>query len=115
MSTEALPESARIPESLAKALNEGNSFSADLGDAVDDVFDQAKEAKIEGLSGVAAVRLFFRSPRKTLRRVLVDATSVEIAEDALARAGVDGGMRPAELDLAAAQRLATAMPEESWR
>lgn len=63
----------------------------------------------------AAVRLFFRSPRKTLRRVLVDATSVEIAEGALARAGVDGGMRPAELDLAAAQRLAAAMPEGPWR
>ena len=45
---------ASTSESLAKALNEGNSFSADLGDAVDDAFDQAKEAKIEVLSGVAA-------------------------------------------------------------
>lgn len=41
-------------EALAKALNEGNSFSADLGDAVDEVFDLAKEAKIEAIAGVAA-------------------------------------------------------------
>lgn len=63
----------------------------------------------------AAARLLFRSPRKTLRRVIADAAGVEVAEAALAEAGVDGGLRPALLDLGAVQRLAAALPEGSWR
>jgi len=45
---------AAASETLAKALNEGNSLSIDLTDAVDTAFDQAKEAKIDTLAGIAA-------------------------------------------------------------
>jgi hypothetical protein len=45
---------AAASEALAKALNEGNSFTVDLTDQVDAVFDQAKEAKIEAVASAAA-------------------------------------------------------------
>ena len=45
---------ASTAEALAKALSEGNSLSADLTDAIDDVFEQAKQAKIETISGAPA-------------------------------------------------------------
>lgn len=45
---------ASVAEALAKSLGEGSSFSADLSDAVDDLFNQAKEAKIEPTRGVPA-------------------------------------------------------------
>jgi hypothetical protein len=45
---------AASAETLAKSLNEGSSLTADLSDAVDTAFDQAKEAKIETIAGVSA-------------------------------------------------------------
>lgn len=45
---------AATAEALAKALNEGSSLSADLSDAIDTAFDQAKEAKVEIIGGVPA-------------------------------------------------------------
>lgn len=54
MSESGKKDLAASSEALAKSLNEGNSFSADLSDAVETVFEQAAEAKIETVSGVAA-------------------------------------------------------------
>lgn len=45
---------ASTAETLAKALGEGNSFTVDLTDPVDAVFDLAKEAQIETIGGVPA-------------------------------------------------------------
>lgn len=54
MSEAGKKDLASTSEALAKALNEGNSFTADLGDALDDAFEQAKTAKIELTSGAPA-------------------------------------------------------------
>jgi hypothetical protein len=45
---------ATTAEALAKALNEGSSFHADLSDPIEQAFDLAKEAKIETIAGIAA-------------------------------------------------------------
>ncbi len=58
------------------------------------------------------VRQVFSAPRKTLRRVLVDHYGLE-AESAIAAAGLDPKMRPAELDLGDFGRLALALPEQA--
>ena len=82
------------------------------------VFEPLAEPDLGGVAPErfdAAARLLFRSPRKTLRRVIADAAGVEIAEAALAAAGVDGGLRPAMLDQGAVQRIAAALPEHGWR
>ncbi len=82
------------------------------------VFEPLAEPDLGGVAPErfdATARLLFRSPRKTLRRVIADAAGVEIAEAALAAAGVDGGLRPAMLDQGAVQRIAAALPEHGWR
>lgn len=61
------------------------------------------------------VRQVFSAPRKTLRRTLVDAWGVEPAERALAEAGLDPKLRPAELDIPALGRLALALPPAPGR
>lgn len=55
---------ASTAESLAKALGEGSSISADLTDPVDSAFDLAKEGKIEPIAGVPAPKA--PSPQRPL-------------------------------------------------